>query len=66
MAFRVSIDRTLCDSQALCVTIAPAVFALDDDDINQVLVERPEGDLLARAQLAANACPKGAITLTEE
>ena len=66
MAFRVSIDRTLCDSQALCVTIAPAVFALDDDDINQVLVEFPEGDLLARAQLAANACPKGAITLTEE
>lgn len=66
MPVRVSIDRSLCDSQALCATIAPAVFAMDDDDTNQVLVEFPEGDLLARAQLAANACPKGAIILTEE
>lgn len=66
MPIRVSIDRSLCDSQALCVTIAPAVFAMDDDDVTQVLVDELDGVNLVRAQLAANSCPKGALTLVEE
>lgn len=66
MSIRISIDRDLCDSQAMCATIAPEVFAIDGDDVMQVLIERPGEALLARVQAAANSCPKGAIVLGEE
>ena len=65
MAFRVVVDRDLCDSQALCVSIAPAVFEMDDDDVMQIVkAELEEGDL-DRVRSAVNSCPKGALSLIE-
>ena len=66
MSIRVTIDRTLCDSQALCTKLAPRVFAMDDDDITQVLIERPDDALIAGVRAAANSCPKGAIVLIDD
>lgn len=66
MSIRVTVDRSLCDSQALCTTIAPSVFAIDDDDVMQIICERPDDATLVKVRVAANSCPKAAIVLVEE
>lgn len=60
---RLSVNRDLCDSQALCVSIAPDHFAIDDDDVMQVLIESPSDADLERVTRAVRACPKAALRL---
>lgn len=60
---RLSVNRDLCDSQALCVSIAPDHFAIDDDDVMQVLIESPSDDDIERVTRAVRACPKAALRL---
>jgi ferredoxin len=62
---RVEVDASLCEGYANCLSAAPGLFTLGDDDIAQpVPPEQPES---ARAALedAARRCPTGAITLTD-
>lgn len=65
VAMRVVVDPLLCESNALCVGLAPSVFELDEDDTLAVLDERPEEDLRADVQAAAAACPKRAISVVD-
>ena len=63
---RISVDFTLCESNALCVDSAPELFDIDDNDYLVILEEgtvRPEQHAAARA--AALRCPKRAITLLD-
>jgi ferredoxin len=64
MPYRITIDRELCASNAECVSLAPEVFELDDEDI--CVVANPEGAKDKRILLAARACPVDAITLVDE
>jgi ferredoxin len=64
MPYRITIDRELCASNAECVSLAPEVFELDDEDI--CIVANPEGAKDKRILLAARACPVDAITLVDE
>jgi ferredoxin len=64
MAYRITVNRELCESNAECVSLAPEVFELDDEDICVVL--DPEGAKDRRILLAARACPVDAITLIDE
>ncbi len=66
MSMHIQIDRTLCDSQALCVSIAPDVFEMDDDDVLHVVDERPPEEARDRVTAAVNSCPKTAISVVEE
>jgi ferredoxin len=63
MPYHISINRELCASNAECVSLAPDVFELDDEDICVVL--DPEGAKDKRILLAAKACPVDAITLVD-
>ena len=56
----------LCESNARCVATAPEVFELGDDDVLRVLLDRPEEDLRPAVLLAAQRCPKGAISVVED
>jgi ferredoxin len=57
----VVVDADECEANAVCVGIAPEVFELDDDENLHILIERPDGDLLARAREAVDSCPKRAL-----
>ena len=51
---RVVVDFDLCESNAVCMGIAPEVFEVRDDDFLYVLDETPAGG--AAAQARGSAC----------
>ncbi|MEU9040774.1 MULTISPECIES: ferredoxin [unclassified Kitasatospora] len=64
---QVNVDRDRCCSSGMCVTTMPAVFDQDDQDSLVILRQitfRP--DQFADLRLAAQLCPGGAITVTED
>ena len=63
---RVEVDRDLCESNAVCVGIAPDVFDLGDDDLARVLVGEVPADLQADVREAVTMCPKIALKLHED
>jgi ferredoxin len=60
---RVVVDMRLCESNALCMGIAPEVFNLDDDDVLHVLDETPDEALRPKVIEAIRNCPKQAISV---
>jgi ferredoxin len=62
---RVVVDFDLCESNAVCMGIAPEVFEVRDDDFLYVLQEEPPPELHDRVRQAAERCPKQAISLEE-
>jgi ferredoxin len=65
MAYRVVVNFNLCESNALCMGVAPDVFEVGDDDMLYVLEERPGDDARARVEMAIRLCPKQAISIDE-
>jgi ferredoxin len=63
---RVAIDGDNCIGSGECALTAPAVFALGDDGLGEVLPGKEDetGDPLVRE--AARACPVQAILLDED
>jgi ferredoxin len=62
---RVVVDFDLCESNALCMGIAPEVFEVRDDDLLYVLVEYPPEELREKVQSAVWTCPKNAISIED-
>ena len=60
---RVVVDFDLCESNAVCMGIAPEVFEVRDDDFLYVLQENPPEELRSKVEEAARRCPKQAITI---
>lgn len=58
---RVSVDFDLCESNAVCMGVAPEVFEVRDDDFLYVLQEAPGEGLRAKVEEAVRMCPKQAI-----
>lgn len=65
MKYRVTVDLDLCESNALCMAVAPNVFDVDDDDLIHVLQEFPAEEQRASVEEAVRLCPKQAITFAE-
>ena len=63
---KVVVDFDLCESNALCMGVAPEVFEVRDDDFLYVLDEHPPEALRAKVEEAVRVCPKQAISLVEE
>lgn len=62
---KVSVDYDLCESNAVCMGLAPAVFEVRDDDFLYILQEEPAEDLWPAVREAAKLCPRQAITVSE-
>ncbi len=62
---RVVVDYDLCESNAICMQIAPEVFEVRDDDFLYVLDESPGEDLRAALLESVQRCPKQAISLKD-
>jgi ferredoxin len=60
---RVVVDFDLCESNAVCMGIAPEVFEVRDDDFLYVLQEEPPEELRTKVEEAVQRCPKQAIRL---
>ncbi|ACY23128.1 protein of unknown function DUF1271 [Gordonia bronchialis DSM 43247] len=63
---RIKADFDLCESNAICVGMAPDIFDLDDDDYLVILKDEvPEGREEELRQVVAN-CPKSALSIDED
>jgi ferredoxin len=60
---RVVVNFDRCQSNAVCMGIAPEVFEVRDDGNLYVLQETPDESLRDRVQEAADACPMMAISV---
>jgi len=62
---KVAVDLGLCDRQAVCIGITPAVFDFNDDGELTVLQPVPPESLRDAVEDAAAACPMAAITVEQ-
>ncbi|MEU7688872.1 ferredoxin [Microbispora hainanensis] len=63
---KVTVDRTLCDGNGVCMGIAPDVFDVDDD-LNLHIVDEIPDDPVIQAQVrqSITSCPVLALSLEE-
>ena len=60
---KVVVDFDLCESNAICMAVAPDIFEVRDDDFLYVLNENPSADQEAKVREAVERCPKQAISI---
>ena len=65
-SMRVVVNRTLCESNAVCARLVPEVFVVDDDDRLQIKQEQPPPVLRERVEQAVRRCPKLALSIVED
>ena len=65
MSYRIVVDFDLCESNAICMQVAPEVFEVRDDDFLYILDEAPGDDLRPKVDEAVQRCPKQAISVAE-
>ena len=61
---KIKVDFDLCESNALCESMAPDVFELDDDFF-QLKTEETTDENLENVKRAVAACPRAAISLED-
>ena len=62
---RVVVDFDLCESNAICMQIAPDIFEVRDDDFLYVLDETPSEDRRSNLEESVQRCPKQSISIEE-
>ena len=62
---KVKADFDLCESNALCVAVAPDVFEIDDDDYLQLLTDEVTPENETRIRQAVASCPRAALSIEE-
>ena len=63
---KVNVDFDLCESNAVCMGVAPEVFEVRDDDYLYILDENPGEALRPKLEEAVRSCPKAAISISED
>lgn len=63
---RVVVDMNRCESNAICMGIAPEIFELNDDDLLVMLDDHPQESQRGLVLKAINQCPKQAISIEED
>jgi ferredoxin len=63
---KVVVDFDRCESNAVCMGIAPEVFEVRDDDFLYVLQEHPPEELRPKVEEAVRLCPKQAISIEDD
>ena len=62
---KVVVDMNVCESNALCMGVAPEVFEVGDDDVLRLLDENPPEELRSKVEEAVRICPKQAISIED-
>ncbi len=62
---KIVVDFDLCESNAVCMQIAPDVFEVRDDDFLYILNETPAEDDRERMEEVVQRCPKQAVALED-
>lgn len=62
---KVVVDFDLCESNAICMQVAPEVFEVRDDDFLYILNENPDESLRDKMVEAVQRCPKQAISIED-
>ncbi|WP_027943143.1 ferredoxin [Amycolatopsis taiwanensis] len=62
---RIGVDRMRCEANEVCVSFAPAVFELGDDDELRILAPEVPEDEVERVTHAIVACPRNALFTVE-
>lgn len=65
-AMKVVVDFDRCESNALCMGVAPDVFEVRDDNFLYILNEHPDESRRAEVEEAVQLCPKAAISIVED
>ena len=66
MGWKVVVDFDVCESNAICMGVAPEVFEVRDDDFLYVLEEHPADALRPQVEQAVRQCPKQAISIVDD
>lgn len=59
---KVRVDVARCESNAICLTLAPAVFDLDDDGLVVLRTDRVGPEFERQVRGAIDACPRAVIS----
>lgn len=62
---RIKADFDLCESNAICVGMAPDIFDLDDNDYLVILQEDVPAERVDELRQVVASCPKSALSLDE-
>jgi ferredoxin len=62
---RVVVDYDLCESNALCMGVAPEVFEVREDDNLYIVNENPPEEMRDKVEQAVRLCPKAAISIED-
>ena len=62
---KVVVDFDKCESNAVCMGLAPSVFEVRDDNFLYVLQAEPPEELRATLQQCVHQCPTQAISLVD-
>ena len=60
---KIVVDFDKCESNAICMGIAPDIFEVRNDDFLYILQENPAEADRERVQRAVQLCPKQAISI---
>lgn len=62
---KAKVDRDTCIGCALCTSICPEVFEMDDENIAIVIADPVPADVEEEAKDAEDQCPVDAISIEE-
>ena len=62
---RLVIDRQKCLNSGQCAYLQPELFETDEEGAPVILIESPDGALVAKAQDAISMCPGQAISFAD-
>ncbi len=60
---KIVVNYDLCESNAICMAVAPEVFEVRDDDFLYLLTDEPGEELREKMEESVRRCPKQAITI---
>jgi len=63
---RVVVDFDRCQSNAVCMDVAPEIFEVRDDNLLYVLAEKPAEVMRPKLDEAVRRCPTQAISIAED
>lgn len=66
MAWRLVVDRDLCQGHGTCEGEAPDLFEVPKSGQVEVLVERPDDTARKAAEAAVKYCPTHALSIVDE
>lgn len=62
---KVAVDEDACEANAVCASLVPEVFEVDEDDNLHILQPEVPGGLAAGVRHAVRRCPKAALRVEE-